>query len=453
MIEMINPQENEVCCDPASGSGGFLIRIFSKVRELIQQDIIKQYEAYKQSILKDINNITDTEAKKLNDKKNELEKQLETDTQGTRLHKLSNHCIYGTDANDRMARTSKMNMIMHGDGHGGIHHHDGLLNINGIFENRFDIILTNPPFGSNVRKENTIRAEDAQTYLNDKGEVSYTEEKKEQIEHYYKTYGKETYQNAQRKILDNIGKPIASLFALKPNLESDKTEHLFINRCLDLLKPGGRMGIVLPEGVFNTPNAEYVREFVEGRAFLRAVISLPQETFTSSKASVKSSILFLQKFSQNEQKEFNSLLAKHTKELRQKHKETLDKLESIINYRKAKGEKIAKYNANDKAKAKKELKELESSMKKQAFKLTKIDFDYPIFMAEPEFVGITSTGEMGENVKNELIDSYEVHKDENGKVLEKILEQKGILSYFEEFVSEQNLAWGNTHKKIGGSDE
>lgn len=243
MIEMINPQENEVSCDPASGSGGFLIRIFSKVRELIQQDIIKQYEAYKQSIVKDINNITDIEAKKLTSKKNELEKQLETDTQGTRLFKLSNHCIYGTDANDRMARTSKMNMIMHGDGHGGIHHHDGLLNINGIFENRFDIILTNPPFGSNVRKENTIRAEDAQTYLNNNGEVSYTEEKKEQIENYYKTYGKETYQNAQRKILDNIGKPIASLFALKPNLESDKTEHLFINRCLDLLKPGGRMVI------------------------------------------------------------------------------------------------------------------------------------------------------------------------------------------------------------------
>lgn len=441
MIEMINPQENEVSCDPASGSGGFLIRIFSKVRELIQQDIIKQYEAYKKSILKDINNITDTEAKKLNDKKSELEKELETDTQGTRLFKLSNHCIYGTDANDRMARTSKMNMIMHGDGHGGIHHHDGLLNINGIFENRFDIILTNPPFGSNVRKENIIRAEDAQTYLNNNGEVSYTEEKKEQIENYYKTYGKETYQNAQRKILDNIGKPIASLFALKPNLESDKTEHLFINRCLDLLKPGGRMGIVLPEGVFNTPNAEYVREFVEGRAFLRAVISLPQETFISSKASVKSSILFLQKFSQNEQNEFNSLLEKHTKELKQKHKETLDKLESIINYRKAKGEKIAKYNTNDKAQAKKELKELESSIKKQAFKLTKIDFDYPIFMAEPEFVGITSTGEMGENVKNELIDSYEVHKDENGKVLEKILEQKGILSHFREFLQEYNIQW------------
>lgn len=446
MIEMISPQENEISCDPASGSGGFLIRIFSKVRELIQQDIIKQYEEYKKSLVKDINNITDQEAKKLNDKKQELEKELETDTQGTRLYKLSNHCIFGTDANDRMARTSKMNMIMHGDGHGGIHHHDGLLNINGIFENRFDIILTNPPFGSSVRKENIIRAEDAQTYLNDKGEVVYSEDKKEYIEKYYKIYGKETYQAAQRQILDHIGEPIASLFTLKPNLESDKTEHLFINRCLDLLKPGGRMGIVLPEGVFNTPNAEYVREFVEGRAFLRAVISLPQETFISSKASVKSSILFLQKFSEEEQKNFNFILAMHIDGLRCERQDELQRLETIINYRKEKGEKLAIYTAEDKKKAKKELKELELTIKKEAFKLTKIDFDYPIFMAEPEFVGITSTGEMGENVKNELIDSYEVHKDENGKVLEKSLKQKGILSYFREFLQEQNLTWGDTQR-------
>ena len=55
-----------------------------------------------------------------------------------------------------MARTSKMNMIMHGDGHGGVHHHDGFLNVNGIFEGRFDIVLTNPPFGANVESDDVI---------------------------------------------------------------------------------------------------------------------------------------------------------------------------------------------------------------------------------------------------------------------------------------------------------
>jgi type I restriction enzyme M protein len=76
------------------------------------------------------------------------------------LWKLANRCIYGTDANDRMARTSKMNMIMHGDGHGGVHHHDGFLNVNGIFEGRFDIILTNPPFGANVEPTDKVLEEE-----------------------------------------------------------------------------------------------------------------------------------------------------------------------------------------------------------------------------------------------------------------------------------------------------
>ena len=82
-----------------------------------------------------------------------LNQELNINNEKGRLRSLSFDCIYGTDANPRMARTAKMNMIMHGDGHGGVHHHDGLLNVNGIFENRFDIILTNPPFGARVEKD------------------------------------------------------------------------------------------------------------------------------------------------------------------------------------------------------------------------------------------------------------------------------------------------------------
>lgn len=77
-----------------------------------------------------------------------LHKELSTFESDSRLRDLSHNRIFGTDANPRMARTAKMNMIMHGDGHGGVHHHDGLLNVNGIFENRFDVILTNVAGGS-----------------------------------------------------------------------------------------------------------------------------------------------------------------------------------------------------------------------------------------------------------------------------------------------------------------
>lgn len=444
MVEMIDPLENEVVCDPASGSGGFLIRVFNKVRESIQKDIIKRYEYFKFNLVGNKSEITQEEAKDLNDKLQNLQKDLQIDSLDSKLHKLSNHCIFGTDANDRMARTSKMNMIMHGDGHGGIHHHDGLLNVNGIFENRFDIILTNPPFGAQVEKEDKVQEKDTQflvqkdgdSYKVKKGDNDEWLAKNEELaKKYYALYGKEIYQNAQAKIIENIGKPIASLFALKENSTSDKTEHLFINRCLDLLKPSGRMGIVLPEGVFNTPNAEYVRKFVEGKAFLRAVISLPSETFLSSKASVKCSILFLQKFSDSEQAKWDGLLQSHRQNLEQEHQNELDLLNEIISYRKQKGEKIAKYSTDDKKRAKKEQKELTERIEKEALSKTKIDFDYPIFMAEPEFVGITSTGETGDNVPNDLRDSFEMVDNEPK------LKNKGIATHFKEFLQTHNIAW------------
>ena len=64
------------------------------------------------------------------------------------------------------------------------------------------------------------------------------------------------------------------------------------------------MGIVLPEGVFNNPSLAYVREFCEDRARILAVVSLPQETFYSSGASVKASLLFLGKFNEEEVADF-----------------------------------------------------------------------------------------------------------------------------------------------------
>jgi type I restriction enzyme M protein len=195
-----------------------------------------------------------------------------------------------------MARTSKMNMIMHGDGHGGVHHHDGFINVNGIFEGRFDIILTNPPFGANVEESDIILESDVATDEEDE-------------RRYIREFGK-LYSEAQAKVRAAKGKPIASLFELPKDsngrVRKIKTEILFIERCLSLLKPGGRMGIVLPEGVFNNPSLVYVREFCENRAYVRAVVSLPPETFISSGASVKASLLFLQRFGEKEQADFNA---------------------------------------------------------------------------------------------------------------------------------------------------
>ena len=102
-----------------------------------------------------------------------------------------------------------------------------------------------------------------------------------------------------------------------------KTEILFIERCLSLLKPGGRLGIVLPEGVFNNPSLAYVREFCENRAFIRAVVSLPQETFFSSGASVKASLLFLQKFTEPEQADFDAKQAEAGAEVKARYADAM----------------------------------------------------------------------------------------------------------------------------------
>jgi type I restriction enzyme M protein len=160
MVRMLEPREHDIICDPASGSGGFLIRFFEIVREQILADADAQYQAFK----------TEVEQKRLSEAKKaealrakfaEIQDTIDQQKRGSRLWNLANRCIYGTDANDRMARTSKMNMIMHGDGHGGVHHHDGFLNVNGIFEGRFDIILMNPPFGANVEPSDVVHESDA----------------------------------------------------------------------------------------------------------------------------------------------------------------------------------------------------------------------------------------------------------------------------------------------------
>src|SRR6185437_13577613 len=167
-------------------------------------------------------------AEALREKYAEIQESIDPHKPGSRIWTLANRCIYGTDANDRMARTSKMNMIMHGDGHGGVHHHDGFLNVNGIFEGRFDIILTNPPFGSNVEPSDKILEE--QVVVSDALE-----------RHYADLYG-DSYRRALARVRAARGKSIATLFELPTiggrKLGKIKTEILFIERCLDLLKPG-----------------------------------------------------------------------------------------------------------------------------------------------------------------------------------------------------------------------
>jgi len=414
IVKMLDPQEDERICDPASGSGGFLIRCFEIIREAIAADVDAQYHAFCEVTDKKKGVSPADKAKAKREEYKKLQQQLDpysdpdkfvADKMRSRIWKLSNLCIYGTDANDRMARTSKMNMIMHGDGHGGVHHHNGLLNVNGIFEGRFQVIATNPPFGATVTAENVILPGDYQVspearsrYINEHGDA---------------------YEEAIARIRAAEGKPILSLFKLpfrgkeeaNPAKAPDpggvaakgkngrslsmKTELVFIERCLDLLAPGGRMGIVLPEGIFNNPSLAYAREFTEDRAFLRAVVSLSQDTFVSSGASVKCSILFLEKFTVAEADRFEKLRKNANCDITKNHQPAIDAEHSRLEIAMADAKE-----ARDRVKMTELRKELASFDKKMADAiatasraLLKQRFDYPVFLYEADKVGISATGE------------------------------------------------------------
>ncbi|TGE22701.1 N-6 DNA methylase [Hymenobacter metallicola] len=299
IVEVLDPQEGELICDPCCGSGGFLIKAFEYIRTNIEAEI----KSAKTEIDRERSKIENKSySKELNNLITFLD--TETDLQNTngRLYQLSHNCIFGVDANPRMARTAKMNMIMHGDGHGGVHHHDGLLNINGIFEERFDVILTNPPFGARIDKSLRVTANDIP--------------QADKVTHYKAQYG-DDYERLVVQPLRGYaqfdsgsdkpkGKPIVDLFELS-NISSS-TEVLFLERCLNLLKPGGRMGIVLPEGVLNNSNLTRVRDFIESKAKILNITSLPKEVFMASGATVKASVIFLKKFSVDERVAYQKLV-------------------------------------------------------------------------------------------------------------------------------------------------
>ena len=384
MVEILDPQEGEIICDPACGSGGFLIKAFEYVRSKIEDEIQKEKEKIKaQYYNNEYENLSEKKKAKIDDTVNKLfnnlNYELDINNDKSRLRILSYDCVFGTDANPRMSRTAKMNMIMHGDGHGGVHHNDGLLNVNGIFENRFDIILTNPPFGSRVEKSLKITESD-----------KFTDQAR--IIKYQERYGS-AYDEAMEQVTGNIGKSILSLY--DTGKMSTLTEVLFIERSLRLLKPGGRMGIVLPEGVLNNSNLQKIRDFVESKAKIILITSIPQDVFIASGATVKPSLLFFKKFTDEEANTYSKIVEETTKEINAKYEQALKPIKNKLSLR---GKKAP--SATVKKELKKKLKGIEQRIETEIKSQIKDKFDYEIPIAEVEKAGISTTGA---EIENELI--------------------------------------------------
>jgi type I restriction enzyme M protein len=181
-------------------------------------------------------------------------------------HDFAQSNLYGVEINEQIARTAKMNMIIHDDGHTNVVASDGLLpakeiqvktNNQGFQYERFDFIITNPPFGSTVKQT----------------EKAYMHQ----------------YRFATRDVDWLNPKSIASE---RPN---QNTEVLFIEQCWKYLQEGGYLAIVIPDGILTNSSMQYVRDGIEEMFRIIAVVSLPQTAFTATGAGVKSSVLFLKK--------------------------------------------------------------------------------------------------------------------------------------------------------------
>lgn len=225
-VKMMDIKNDDLVLDPACGSGGFLLHALDEVR--------KQAEEFNEN----------------------------DETEKYRFwHDFAQNNLFGIEINDSIARVAKMNMIIHDDGHTNVIGFDALEDVckmteknRGFEKNRFDVIVTNPPFGANVKRS----------------------------EHPY----------LEKFALGQNG---------KKSRDNQKTEILFIERCIDFLKPGtGQMAIVLPDGILTNSSLQYVRDFIMERAQILAVVSLPQLAFMHYGAGVKSSLVFIRRKADNE---------------------------------------------------------------------------------------------------------------------------------------------------------
>jgi len=247
-VKMINPKIHEKILDPACGTGGFLIIAMNHVLTQIKESVKKRW--------RDPLNPTDNERMMLFEE----------------IKRYTENNIFGFDLNPNLVKATKMNMVMNNDGSGTIFQANSLehphkwrdelitkLKINsGIDIAKFDVVITNPPFGTKIPIDDPAILEQF--------EIAYIWEKQ------------------------NDGTFVKSDRLQK----SVPPEILFIERCLQLLKEDGRMAIVLPDAILGAPGRQYVRFWILQNTQVLASIDLDKDTF-QPKNGTQTSVLFLRK--------------------------------------------------------------------------------------------------------------------------------------------------------------
>jgi len=220
IVEMVNPGVDDKIIDPACGSGGFLIESLRHVWAAID----RRGETYHWP-----------------------EREIYAEKQRVAIKN-----IRGIDKDNFLSKVAKAYMAIIGDGRGGVFCENSLDNPeqwhqnaqDAIQLNSFDVVVTNPPFGKKLK-------------INDSAILSQYK-----LGHKWKR---------DRK---------TSEFTLTERLHLGQAPQiLFIERCLQLLRPGGRMGVIAPESMFCNPSHRYIVQYIKSIGRIKAIISLPEELF------------------------------------------------------------------------------------------------------------------------------------------------------------------------------
>lgn len=236
MVALLDPQPGEMIIDPACGSGGFLIVALEHIWRKLEKE---------------------AREKKWTDAVLERKKR-----------DVATRCIRAIDKDAFLTKVTKAYMAIIGDGRGGVFCEDSLSEPDNwsaqaravIKPGTFDIVVTNPPFGSKIKVTGVHKL------------AQYTLAKKWKPPRKPSEDWKET--DSYRK--------------------DHPPQVLFIERCIQLLKPEGRLAIVLPESLFGMSNYGYVVKYLYDNYRLRAFVSLPEEVFQPS-THAKTCVVILEK--------------------------------------------------------------------------------------------------------------------------------------------------------------
>lgn len=356
--------------DPACGSGTFLLHAMKLI------DGVKEEAEKKGKIKKDY----------------ATQEFLDKNFQRLRKNAWADEYIYGIEINSDLAMASKVNMVGHGDGSAHIEPSDGLIDFNNYHDRlaikkeseiypfpvneQFDVVVSNPPFSVTVDKDTAKQF--PKLYL--------------------------------------IGEKIAKTLKNNKELEVD-TENLFIERWYQLLREGGWMGVVLPESVFDITINRDIRLFLYKYFWIKAVVSLPYLAFAPY-TQTKTSLLFAQKKTKEEVKEWNKLWAKYENE----YKELDWEIKKLLKPEKEENKKNflellirligeENFDPEDEKLSFNELKDKYGENIKDVdlewwvFKNVSKEHDYPIFMAHAEEIGYKRGVRKEEKRPNQLFNS------------------------------------------------